>query len=433
MTAPAASPAASVAPPVRDPDLRRKFQLTEFGSNHNKHWQVEAWDLGGDRLFVRCTWGRVGDKPQQADKLLSRPALDAKIAEKVGKGYREIDLHVPQVSLLDPAGTPLPAPARPASVLQVLDWIFQEAGERIASYLATTIDALSRDQIARGRRLLADMVAAHARWQQGQAAPHFDALADLVEQYYNAIPTQLPRNLRDVPSVVRDLCSDFHEQEDRLDQLEAALATRSGAPQTGVVAPDPYARLGTEIAPLPAESPEYRSLSQFLAGGSPHHPFRIRVRDIFTVEIPSERAAFAAHSAGIAPRALLTHGTPNPNVRHILHDRGPGSGLRLPRSAAHGWMFGPGIYFADIPTKSAQYCRAGKAGVPRMLFLTEVAVGKIYVPGSADSSLRQPPRGFHSVRGTVGQTGGLLHNEYIVYHQAQQTIRYLVTFDQTSR
>ena len=54
-------------PPARIPDSRRKFQLTEFGDNHNKWWQVEVWDLGGGAVHMRTTWGRVGATPQSKD------------------------------------------------------------------------------------------------------------------------------------------------------------------------------------------------------------------------------------------------------------------------------------------------------------------------------------------------------------------------------
>ena len=55
-------------PPARTPDARRKFQLTEFGDNHNKWWQVEVWDLGGGAVHMRTTWGRVGATPSHSSQ-----------------------------------------------------------------------------------------------------------------------------------------------------------------------------------------------------------------------------------------------------------------------------------------------------------------------------------------------------------------------------
>ena len=44
------------------------------------------------------------------------------------------------------------------------------------------------------------------------------------------------------------------------------------------------------------------------------------------------RAAFTANTFGSNMVLRLTHGTNNANVRHILHEHGTGSGLRLPRT-----------------------------------------------------------------------------------------------------
>jgi hypothetical protein len=102
------------------------------------------------------------------------------------------------------------------------------------------------------------------------------------------------------------------------------------------------------------------------------HGYTVRMRDIFAIEIPSERAAFTANTFGSNLVLPLTHGTNNANVRHILHGHGAGSGLRLPRTDTHGWILGPGIYFANVASKSAQDCR-GRSGSPRMMFLAETA------------------------------------------------------------
>src|SRR5579885_3132624 len=79
----------------RMPDLRRKFQLTEFGDNHNKWWQIEVWDLGGGAVHMRTTWGRVGAAPQSKDKLCGEAEVQHTIADKKAKGYQELDLHAP--------------------------------------------------------------------------------------------------------------------------------------------------------------------------------------------------------------------------------------------------------------------------------------------------------------------------------------------------
>jgi hypothetical protein len=39
-------------------------------------------------------------------------------------------------------------------------------------------------------------------------------------------------------------------------------------------------------------------------------------------------------------------------------------------------MFGKGIYFADVPSKSANYCMANQENPEGILLLCEVALGK---------------------------------------------------------
>lgn len=429
--------AASPLPPARAADTRRKFQLTEFGQNHNKWWQIEVWDLGGDCVHMRATWGRVGAAPQSKDKLCVSADIERLIQEKMSKGYREIDLHAPAIAPLPAAssagGAAVDTP--PRKVLELLDIIFKEAGERIASYLATTVDALSQAQLRLGRDLLDQAAGRYQGWQRSRSRADFAALVDGVTAYYNTIPTQLPRNLRD-PQVLEDVvlrfCRDFGEQETRLNQLEAALATYTTRTPASAAAPSPYDLLGARISPLPAADQEYARIVDFL-GQTSRHGYAMRVRDIFEIAVPSERAAFDRNTFGTSMVLRLTHGTNSANVRHILHEHGAGSGLRLPRSYTNGWMFGPGLYFANIASKSAQYCR-GRAGYPRLMFLADVAVGKMYVAPRDMGAACAAPRGHHSVWGKAGHTrswaGALAYDEFIVYRQEQQTLRYLVTWDQ---
>ncbi len=439
VAAPTHSPSSSITPSTGAPDTRRKFQLTEFGDNHNKWWQVETWDLGGGKVRMRATWGRVGSAPQSRDKICREAEVERTIAEKRAKGYQELDLHTPPVVTETTSAAPVVAPT-PRKVVELLDIIFKEAGERIASYLATSVDALSQAQIARGRDLLDEATRHYQTWRQSTSRADFVTLVESVTSYYNTIPTQLPRNLRDqrvLEEVVTGFCQDFGEQETRLNQLEAALATYAARTTGAAASHDPYDLLGARIDLLPEEDEAYEKIVDYLSATA-RHGYDIRVRDIFEITIPSERAAFETNTFGAKRVLRLTHGTNNANVRHILHERGAGSGLRLPRSYTNGWMFGPGIYFANVASKSAQYCRGG-ARYPRMMFLADVAVGKMYLAPTDMGAAREAPKRHHSVWGKAHHTkswgGKLAYDEFIVYRQEhvyrqeQQTLRYLVTWD----
>lgn len=42
-----------------------------------------------------------------------------------------------------------------------------------------------------------------------------------------------------------------------------------------------------------------------------------------------------------------------------------------------GYMFGKGVYFADMVSKSANYCRVNKSSPVGLLMLCEVALGNM--------------------------------------------------------
>ncbi len=349
-----------------------------------------------------------------------RTWVERKIQEKLGKGYREVLLHRPQVVATDPI-TAAPVDAK---VQDLVNLVFSEAGKNIASFLAVDVDTLSPEQITAGRQLLGQAQRQWSGWSTSRSRSDFDALAGTVQQFYNAIPTQLSARI-DRDQVIVDFCNQLAEQEDRLKQLEVALSTaaaRQRNPQVSL-----YDALGADIGVVQRNDRRYGQIYDYVERTCVHG-YRVRVRDIFSVAVPDERRAWDRNTCGRDNVALLFHGTASQNVCHILR-----GGLICPRLASHGRMFGDGIYFANKCTKSANYCMVSKRGVPHMLFLAEVALGKQFVAKEAMTSLKAAPTGYHSVWGKAGHTGSwgsrLQYDEFIVYNTPQQSLRYVVTFD----
>ena len=408
-----------------EPAERQMFQLTDLGDNHNKFYMVEIWPVQGDTVRFRVTWGRVGSKPQVREKVVSRYEVESQVREKLRKGYRKVDLHRPEVEIIEKEDVE-PVPPPDPKVAQLVEWIFTEAGEHIQSFLAVEVEALSQAQIAEGRRLLIEAQKQHTAYQGSlfRRDHKLAALASTVQSYYNVIPTKLPARV-DRDQVVLDFCEQFSEQEVRLLQLEAAIATMKVQRQHPGF--DHYQALGAEIKPVSPDEKVHKSLTKYIKQGQVHG-YKINVKDIFEVCIPQERAAYEENSTGISRRELLFHGTRTQNVRHILRQ-----GLICPSTASNGRMLGNGIYLADKSSKSANYCSASRATVPRMLLVVEAALGKCYVAPDA-KPFDAPPAGYNSVWGKAGKThiGGtytLKNNEFVLYSPAQQTIRYIVTFD----
>lgn len=115
-------------------------------------------------------------------------------------------------------------------------------------------------------------------------------------------------------------------------------------------------------------------------------------------------------------------------------------------------MFGKGVYFADIASKSVQYCRTNASNGVGLMLLCNVALGDTNDLLSADYNASKLPKGKSSTKG-VGTsypdpksdivyegksklaTGkiisdpakrrSLFYNEFIVYDVNQVELRYL--------
>ena len=116
-------------------------------------------------------------------------------------------------------------------------------------------------------------------------------------------------------------------------------------------------------------------------------------------------------------------------------------------------MFGKGVYFADMSSKSANYCCTSRDNPTGILLLCEVALGDMNEKLHADIHAENLPPGKNSTKG-IGRTAPdpknevktkdgviipmgpgkptgipgahLQYNEYIVYDKAQIRIKYLL-------
>jgi poly [ADP-ribose] polymerase len=423
-----ADSAVALAASVQDePVERQMFQLTDLKDNHNKFYLVELWpasDVSPGHVRFRASWGRVGARPQVSEKIVVRGEVERHIKEKLSKGYRPVEIHRPSRTGSDDSSVQS-GPRLDPRVVELVDWIYSEAGEHIRSFLAVPVEALSQSQVTEGRRLLALAQELNSRYRRNPLRPKriLAALTEAVEAYYNAIPTKLPARMN-IEQVVTQFSAQLSEQEERLSQLEAAIATANEQRQQPGLTQ--YAALGAQINALSPDDEVYKSVSHYVMS-TLVHGYRLTVRDIFDICIPREREAYCTNKRGTSRRELLFHGTHNRNIRHIMR-----SGLICPQTPSNGRMLGNGIYLADRASKSTNYCAASKRDVPTMLLVVEAALGRCYVAPHA-AAYSSPPAGHDSVWGKAGQTsiGGaftLMNDEFVIYSSSQQTVRYLVTF-----
>lgn len=159
-------------------------------------------------------------------------------------------------------------------------------------------------------------------------------------------------------------------------------------------------------------------------------------RKVFRVIHAESRTRFDKHLDASANKKtdLFWHGSRNENWISILQT---GLKIRPSNAVLTGAMFGHGIYFADKYRKSANYTSlrgsywAHGASNSAFLALMDVHLGKqfeilrhSYECYNYNKQVMQSKGGYDSVFAKGG--ADLINNEYIVYDDAQSTIKYLI-------
>lgn len=209
-----------------------------------------------------------------------------------------------------------------------------------------------------------------------------------------------------------------------------------------------YDKLNTEVKELPRDSEEWKMLESYVKNthASTHTQYTLEIQEIFKVERKGEKKRFKPFRQ-LPNHQLLWHGSRTTNFAGILSQ-----GLRIapPEAPVTGYMFGKGVYFADMVSKSANYCSTNKTNNTALLMLCQVALGNMYERFGADY-IEKLPAGFHSCKGVgktepdpaglqefdgvkvpsgvgvkdAGKKTDLLYNEYIVYDVGQIQAKYL--------
>ncbi|XP_055338742.1 poly [ADP-ribose] polymerase 2-like [Paramacrobiotus metropolitanus] len=210
-----------------------------------------------------------------------------------------------------------------------------------------------------------------------------------------------------------------------------------------------YRTLKTDIKAMDRDAEMFSTIQEYLlrTHGPSHSEYQLQLLDVFELQKDSQ-------FTDVGNRMLLWHGSRLSNFVGILSQ-----GLRIapPEAPVTGYMFGKGIYFADVSSKSANYCYAQQSDSVGFMLLCEVALGQSRELRDADYSADQLPTGFSSTKGVgsyvpdqstyrtvdnmvvpVGKcvdhasakarfsSLALQYNEYIVYNVNQVRMRYLV-------
>ncbi|PGH03023.1 poly [ADP-ribose] polymerase [Blastomyces parvus] len=226
---------------------------------------------------------------------------------------------------------------------------------------------------------LSELVANPSLAVQNHGMPFGQAAEYLSNQYFTLIPHVFGRRR---PPVIGSLDLIKREVEliETLTDMEIAneILKDAKASETGLHFLDvQFSGLGlSEMAPLDSATIEYKELEDYLvkSHGKTHY-ISYKLKHIFRVERNGEKERFENSSFANLPnsnRRLLWHGSRSTNYGGILSQ-----GLRIapPEAPVTGYMFGKGVYFADISSKSANYCCSRSSDNIGVLMLCDVELG----------------------------------------------------------
>lgn len=441
--------------PNGEPAAYRELNCTKLGGKGDNHNKVYAGEWYPDTPGVKSGygvslfwWGALGaDFGNYMTRRHTLSDFNAAIEKKMrDSGYTEQQFAKPIVEVVadevDKSNNAL-AVTRPAlhpQVIQITSKLFRAAGESVKQYLVEDIP-LSRlpslDQINRGRQLLVDAENAWTAYvaARGTRDENFrrETYNRIIEDYLSTIPMRVDRPI--VPQRVQEkFATSLSDHYDHLNRLEAQLAGNKvqikGQPQVA----DPQYDLGMRLTYIEHGDPLWKQIEAEVLSTAVTKDGRVAVQgrplfkidDIFAVNIAAERAAYNAYletwNGRSDPDKLigrLYHATWTANVRHIVGK----SGLIINKVVANGSRFGRGIYFADMSARSWTYTGTSSNEFPRIMFVADVALGRMKDLPNDNQGLRSAPAGHDSVRGVKSHSN---MDEFIVYSAQQQTLRLML-------
>ena len=443
--------------------LNCNMVFADCGNNNNKFYIIQGLK-SGNSYYLWTRWGRVGVDGQTSlapwgneSNLYSQYLKKSR--EKKSKGYNEIEISYEdldetkkKLDKLEEGKKDKPAKKKkesqlPDSVQNLLRFIFDmkmiessvvKVGYNIKKM---PLGKLSKKTILEGYSVLQEIEKAL------DANKPSTELGRLSSEFYRCIPhdfgfkhmsnfiintkdklkekLELVQALGDI-QIAAEIINKCDEENDDTNELDAR-----------------YKQMHWTIEPLDPKTQEYKDLLKWVetTHGSTHH-FGIKTTEIFKIVREGEKDRF---NEKIGNRKLLWHGSRFSNWGGILSQ-----GLRIapPEAPVTGYMFGKGVYFADVVSKSAQYCCSYLSNNEGLLALWDVAIGDHNDKKQADYNAGNLPKGKSSTKGwgrwvpttevqidginayhgplkDLGNGYGLYYNEFITYAVENVQIKYL--------
>lgn len=425
---------------------KKTLNFLDAMNNSNKYYTIELHECKG-KYRVFTDYGRLGGSStkqvRETDNLaVAQKEFESIAKSKMKKGYKEIELAQSSTGsqkakeLIDASEIKQKTKSRKKKsqlepeIQEFVKQIFDEAGRKLSQLVkgdinsdgASPLGKLSTKQIEKGRSILNEIA------QIVNLRPNLSTqdVLNFTNEYYANIPKVFGSKISPEQIAIKSLAR-ISEEMDILKFYEDALRM-GGVLYDAENIDKQYKSLNSDIGILDPASDKYKELVHYVnSTESRHHGVALQVKRIFTVK-QKNAPAFDDSYGNVRE---LFHGSRSANLPGILS-----TNLRLPKSLGNGVvitgaMFGPGIYFASQSTKSSQYSCSRFGGTMNKyptayMFVAGVALGNVYEVENAHY-FHEAPKGYDSVRGVEGRS--LLHDEYIVYRENQQELRYIVEFE----
>ena len=358
---------------------------------------------GSASYYVFRKWGRVGtniggtlvERCDSLDEAIER--FEALYVEKTGNEFGAkdfvkkpamfypMDLSVPSSEELRKnrveAGTKSKLDTK---VQELLKLIFDmEAMRRALMEMEIDLSKMPLGHISKTQLKHAYEVVSEISQLLDQKQRSQSKLVELSNRFYTLVPHDF--GTRKVPILdTKQLVRSKLDMLETLMEIEIATKLLQEEHQTPEdETKDPldlhYELLGIEIACLDPKSTEFGLIKKYAetTHGPTHKEYTLAIKNIYKIHRQSEFDAFQAYVSTMSElssnRKLLWHGSRRTNYVGILSQ-----GLRIapPEAPVTGYMFGKGVYFADVVSKSANYCCTSNDDMDGLVLLSEVALGR---------------------------------------------------------
>jgi poly [ADP-ribose] polymerase len=152
-----------------------------------------------------------------------------------------------------------------------------------------------------------------------------------------------------------------------------------------------YKKLNCNLRHIESHENVYSVIEKYLINTTKDNPYQtIEIINAFEIEKLNDKENFINYGN----RKLLWHGSRITNFVGILSQ-----GLRIapPEAPVSGYLFGKGVYFADMAAKSACYCYPSNNVA--LILLCEVSLGNPRELNTTDHNAANLPAGCHSTKG----------------------------------